>query len=118
MIGSAQRQGHDGKRGILLAGSSETASIGDEKIFHIPCLAIAVEHRCAWIFSHANRPHLVAGKSAGAVTETRKYCAFHVRRNLQHALFGRLPQSTIILAKAKMHYRSRNSMGVHAGWID
>ncbi len=58
---------------------------------------------------------------AGAVTSyhrSRIQRTFMWDRNFQNALFGRLPQRMIILAEAKMHHGSRNSMGIHPGRID
>ena len=109
IVRSTQSQGHDRKRRILLTGSCKATPVCDEKVFHVSCLAIAIEHRRAGIFAHPNRPHFVACKTGWGFTETREHLAFQVGEYFEHALVGRLPQSAIVVAEAKMHNRSRNA---------
>ena len=57
-------------------------------------------------------------KPVGALPKLGNTLPFRWDEHFEHALFGRLPQSMIILAEAKMNDRRRNAMGVEAAGID
>src|SRR5207253_3070648 len=97
----ARRQRHDGKRRILFAGGSEATPVGDEEIFHIVRLAVAIERRRFRIASHANSADFVAGESSGLVSPTVEDGTLQVTADLSRTVSHRAENRYIALIESE-----------------
>src|SRR5579864_685013 len=118
VVRGAQRQRHDGQRGILFAGSRESAAVRDEQVLHLMSLAVAVERRLLGIAPHAHRAHFVTRKSSRLLARIQEHLPVEMPANFPHALHGVPPEGEIVVAEAKVDDGDGDAVGVLAIRVD
>src|SRR5438874_1614054 len=61
-VGRAESERHDGHGGLAASGGHQAAAVTQEKVLHIVCAMVCIDHRCLRIIAHAARAEQVHAK--------------------------------------------------------
>src|ERR1051325_727689 len=53
VVGRAESERHDGHGGLAASGGHQAAAVTQEKVLHIVCAMVCIDHRCLRIIAHA-----------------------------------------------------------------